>query len=58
MTTTKVSSTGDSLKNLQDKTDWSKVYKKPQSVVDKEAVSDKENPILKGARSKRLKDSK
>lgn len=39
---------------IQDKTDWSKVYGKPQAVVDREAMQDIENPILDKSKFKRV----
>lgn len=39
---------------LQDKTDWSNVYKKSQASVDREAATDIDNPILKNGRFSRI----
>lgn len=59
MKKTKINSEKDTVKILQDKTDWSKVYNKSQSTADREAITDTENPVLRNVRFDRLsKDSK
>jgi len=58
MTKTKVSSNLDISKRIQDKTDWNKVYNKTQIEADREAAQDKENPILKNVRFKKLNNEK
>lgn len=54
MKKTKINSEKDISKKIQDKTDWPKVYKKPQENVDREAAADTENPILKNVRFYRV----
>lgn len=56
MTKMKINSNSDLSKKYQDKTDWKKVYEQSQKEADKEAARDDENPVLKNARFKRLKD--
>ena len=56
MTITKVSSKSAESKTNQDKTDWNKIYNKPQSTVDREAAKDSENPVLSKSRFKRIND--
>lgn len=53
MSKTRVTSSDD-VKHL-DKTDWKRVYTSSQSVIDNEAVKDKENPVLDNAKFKKLK---
>jgi hypothetical protein len=53
---TKVNSEPVKSKVLQDKTDWKKVYRQPQSQVDSEAQKDKDNPIIKSGKIRRLND--
>ncbi len=54
MLKTKVSSNLDISKRTQNKTDWKKIYNKTQSEADREAAQDKENPVLKNVRFKKL----
>jgi len=58
VTKTKVSSRVDVSKQTLDKTDWNKVYNKSQPEIDREAVQDNENPVLKNARFKKLNEGK
>lgn len=53
---TKISSETVKSKVIQDKTDWKKVYQQPQAQVDSEAQRDKENPIIKAGKVRRLND--
>ena len=53
MKKTKIDPERDVSIRVQDKTDWSKVYKKSQASVDREAAMDIENPILKNVRFSR-----
>lgn len=55
---TKVSNESLKSKTLQDKTDWKRVYQKPQAQVDSEAQKDKENPIIKVGKVRRMNDLK
>ena len=41
---------------LQDKSDWVKIFNMSQGQADAEAMNDKDNPVLKNAKFKRLKD--
>ena len=54
MKKTKIDPEKDVSIRVQDKTDWSKVYKKSQASVDREAATDIENPILKNVRFSRI----
>ncbi len=58
MKITKVNPDTDISKMHQDKTDWKKVFQKPQSMVDIEAKNDNDNPVIKNARVRRLNESK
>jgi hypothetical protein len=53
---TKISSEAVKTKIIQDKTDWQKVYRQPQTQVDSEAQKDQENPIIKIGKIRRLHD--
>jgi hypothetical protein len=57
MKITKVNPSTDISKMHQDKTDWKKVYQKSQSIADIEAKNDKENPIIKNGRVRKLNES-
>ena len=52
---TRVSSQGLKDKPMKDKTDWKKIFNQSQSQVDSEAYKDKDNPIIKNGKSRRLK---
>jgi hypothetical protein len=54
--TTKVNSDEYKNKFIQDKTDWKRVYQKTQTQVDHEAQIDKDNPIVKFGKVRRLND--
>ncbi len=56
MTKTKTDSKTDLSKKAQDKTDWKTIYNQTQSVADRIAAQDTENPVLKNARFKRMHD--
>lgn len=58
MKITKVNPDTDISKIYQDKTDWKKLYQKSQSIIDIEAKNDKENPVIKNARVRKLNESK
>jgi len=55
MTKNKMSYKYDPSKKVLDKTDWQKLYRQTQLEADREALQDKENPVLKKARFRRLK---
>ena len=45
-------------KVVEDKTDWDRVYQKPQHVVDNEALNDDENPVIKQGLVRRINEKK
>ncbi|WP_445354923.1 hypothetical protein ACJJI5_18795 [Microbulbifer sp. EKSA008] len=55
---TKVNKATDPAKLPQDKTDWNRVYQKPQETVDQEALWDNENPVIKNGKTRRLNNHK
>ncbi len=54
MKITKINSKNYLSKTAEDKTDWKRVYQKPQSSVDFDVQKDKENPIIKNGKIRRL----
>lgn len=55
---TKVSKATGTSKISNDKTDWNRVYQKPQVSVDQEALEDSENPIIRTGKARRLNSRK
>ncbi|USD22559.1 hypothetical protein MJO52_05350 [Microbulbifer variabilis] len=55
---TKISKATDPSKLPQDRTDWGRVYQKPQDTVDQEATMDSENPVIKDGKTRRLNNNK
>ena len=56
MTKIKVEKHLDPSVTALDKTDWNKLYRQTQQQIDKEAMDDKENPVLDNAKFHHLKD--
>jgi hypothetical protein len=51
---TKINSQDLNNKYVQDKTDWKRVYQANQKQIDNEAQTDKDNPIVKVGKVRRI----
>ena len=58
MSKTRITKEEANNKIINDKTNWNEILGKPQDKVDFEALSDKENPVLKEPKFNRLKPGK